>query len=265
MARPEPRSTDPDHYQRLDQPVAAMAKSFPAGFVIPAHSHPRDQLLYAVAGTMRVRTDAEAWLVPPDRAVYVPGGIEHSVAMRGPVEMRTLYIARPSGIGLPTRPMALAVTPLLGALVLALLEESIAYEPATRAGRIAMLILDEIGRAEPMPMSIPMPTDPRLLRVCEALIEDPSLDLTLDDWAAEVGASRRTLDRLFQDECRLSFVAWRQRARFHAAIEALSRGISVGEAARRHGYRSASAFTQAFRKAFGVAPKALASGEAAVV
>lgn len=250
------RSTDPLDYQSLAQPVAAMAKGFPAGFQIAAHSHTRDQLLYAVSGTMRIRTAHDAWVVPPDRAVYIPGGIVHGVAMRGPVEMRTLYIAGSHAAALPVAPVGLMVTPLLRALILALLDEPIIYATDTRADRLAMLILDEIARARPWDMSIPMPQDRRLLKLCEALLDDPSLGITLDGWADQCGASRRTIARLFRSECRVTFTAWRQRVRFHGAIEALSRGVSVGEAARQQGYGSISAFTAAFRRTFGVPPKA---------
>jgi len=251
------RSTDPEDYQNLDQAVGAMAKAFPAGFFIKPHSHARDQLLYAVSGTMRIRTETEAWIVPPDRAVYIPGHVVHSVAMRGAVEMRTLYIGQPQGARLPRSPVVLDVTPLLRALILAMLDEPVTYTQDTRADRIARLILDEIARSEPLAMSIRMPQDKRLLRLCEALIDDPSRTLTLDEWADQAGASRRTLARLFRAECQMTFTAWRQRVRFHSAVEALARGASVGEAARQQGYGSVSAFTAAFRRAFGVTPRSV--------
>lgn len=254
MASSQPRSTDPRDYQRLQQAVAAMAKGFADRFLIEPHSHARDQLLYAVSGTMRIRTASETWIVPPDRAVYIPADVVHSVAMRGPVEMRTLYIDRRRNPDLPSAPVVIGVTPLLKALVLALLDEPIDYGPDTRAHRLAMLIIDEIVRATPLEMSIPMPRDRRLLRLCETLIETPALPLTLDEWADRAGASRRTLARLFRLECQMTFAAWRQRVRFHAAMEALRRGASIGEAARQQGYRSASAFSAAFRRAFGVTP-----------
>jgi AraC-like DNA-binding protein/quercetin dioxygenase-like cupin family protein len=262
-ARSPTRSTDPRDFQSLDQPVAVMAKSFPAGFHIAPHAHARDQLLYAVSGTMRIRTASQAWIVPPDRAVYLSGGTEHAVAIRDAVEMRTLFIDRRHVPTPPEAPVVLVVTPLLKALVLALLEEPIAYAPNSRAGHIALLILDEIVRATPLDMAIPMPRDPRLLRLCEALLANPELAGTLDDWAEQAGASRRTLARLFNVECGITFTAWRQRVRFHAAIEALSRGVPVGAAARQCGYDSPSAFTSAFRKSFGVSPRSIAPRAAA--
>ena len=90
-----PRSTDPLDYQAVPRPVAAMAKDFPHGFHIAAHSHTRDQLLYSVSGTMRVHTGREAWIVPPDRAVYIPAHVTHAIDIRGEVAMRTICDAAP--------------------------------------------------------------------------------------------------------------------------------------------------------------------------
>jgi len=252
------RSTDPRDYQSLAQPVALMSKLFPAGYRVEPHTHARDQLLYAASGTMHIRTAQHAWLVPPDRALYMPAGFVHSVAMHGPVEMRTLYIAPGSMPGLPREPRALAARELLRALIDALFEEPVEYGVGSRGDRVARLILDEIVRAEPLALSIPMPRDRRLLRVCEGLIAAPESGLSLEDWARAAGASARTLARLFQSECGMSFSAFRQRVRLHAAIDALSRGMPVGAVARDHGYRSASAFSAAFRAALGVTPKSVA-------
>ena len=90
---PTGRSTNADDYQKVPRPIAAMSKTFKDGFEIAPHHHSRDQFLYSVTGLMRVRTRAEAWIVPPDRAVYLPARVEHSIGIRGLVTMSTLYIA----------------------------------------------------------------------------------------------------------------------------------------------------------------------------
>jgi len=89
------RSTDPQDYQDLPQAIGVMSKNFAEGFVIPFHEHARDQLLYATAGIMRLRTAREAWIVPRDSAVYIPAGTHHAVSMHGAVEMRTLAMSPP--------------------------------------------------------------------------------------------------------------------------------------------------------------------------
>ncbi len=254
------RSTDPRDYQSVPRAIAAMAKSFSPGDTIPPHAHERDQVLYATEGVMRVATAREAWIVPPDRAIYMPGGLEHGVAMRGSVEMRTLYIQPGAAPGLPSNPAVIDISELLRSLILALLEEPVLYDVDGRGGLLAGLILDELARARQLQLVIPMPRDERLKRLCRALLDDPARDETLDEWADEAGASPRTLSRLFSSEVGLSFTQWRQRVRFHNAMEAIVRGEQVGAVARANGYDSASAFTAAFRKTMGVTPGTLGRG-----
>jgi AraC-like DNA-binding protein/mannose-6-phosphate isomerase-like protein (cupin superfamily) len=251
------RSTDPRDYQRVARPVTAMAKRFGDGFEIAPHSHERGQLIYAVSGLMRVRTESEAWIVPPDRAVCVPAGITHSISMRGEVQMRTLYIARNAGPRLPADATVMAVSPLLRELVLALVDEPVLYDRAGRGGAIVALIVSEIARAPRLPLVIPMPRDPRLRRVCAQLLADPSDRRSLEGWAEIAGASARTLARLFEAELNLTFTQWRRRVRFHNALEAIAQDVPIEQIARDNGYRSPSAFAAAFRAIMGHAPTAL--------
>ncbi len=262
MAAADSRSTDPHDYQNRPEPIGAMAKQFADGFVIPPHHHTRDQLLYAISGVMRVRTDEEAWIVPPDGAAYIRAGIRHSVSMHGMVDMRTLYIdpdgARWTGSDLSV----VAVSGLLRELICALVEEPVGYGTGSRGSLIARLILQEIARAPALSLHIPLPKDARLQRLCAELIADPSDRRTLDAWADVAGASARTLARLFKRDLGLSFVAWRQRVRFQNALEDLSRGLPISQIADRHGYRSASAFSAAFGKATGRPPSKVAPAPA---
>jgi AraC-like DNA-binding protein len=223
--------------------------------------------------------------VPPDRAVYVPGRTTHSISMRGEVEMRTLYIARDaahtafsgeslpptrSGVApgspqktrqlkeiLPSGATVMAVSDLLRDLILALVDEPVLYDRTGRGGAIVSLILSEIMRAPRLPLVIPMPRDPRLRRVCTRLLADPSDLRTIEGWSQIAGASARTLARLFESECQLTFTAWRQRVRFHNALEAIARNEPIERIAQNNGYRSPSAFSAAFRTLMGHAPTAV--------
>ena len=248
---------DPPGYRAVPRAVAAIPNQYPAGYRITPHVHPRDQLLYAVTGVMRVETDTEAWIVPPDRAVYLPAGTRHSVAIRGALEMRSLYIDPRSTAGIERRSAVLEVSDLLRALVLALLDEPALYEEDGRGGLIARLILLELAMAQRLPLVVPMPADQRLRRLCDAVLANPECTATLDGWAAEAGASARTLARLFQRQLNMGFAAWRQRVRFHNAIEALAARQPIARVARDNGYRSASAFSAAFRRTMGMAPSAI--------
>jgi AraC-like DNA-binding protein/quercetin dioxygenase-like cupin family protein len=259
---PKPRSTNADDYQNVPRPIAAMSKPFKDGFEIAPHRHSRDQFLYSVTGLMRVRTEAEAWIVPPDRAVYLPARVEHSISIRGLVTMSTLYIVPGAREGLPSTPTVLEVSTLLRELILGLIGEPLIYDEHGRGGALAELIFDEIARSRHLPLVIPMPRDPRLLRVCNAILADPASRHTLDDWADGAGASVRTLARLFEEELCVGFTAWRQRVRFHNALEAIVAGEPIALVAERNGYRSASAFSAAFRNVMGQSPSSLRSDEA---
>ncbi|MFQ5567338.1 MAG: helix-turn-helix transcriptional regulator [Paracoccaceae bacterium] len=257
-----PRSVDPRDYQTVPRPLAAMAKSFADGIEIAPHAHQRDQFLYAVDGIMRVRTRGEAWIVPPNRAVYIPALTEHAISVRGNLEMRTLYLAPGAAAGLPTSPTVFEVSDLLRNLIVALIGEPVLYDEAGRGGALATLILSEITSARRLALGVAMPRDARLERLCAALVADPSSRLTLERWSEIAGASARTLARLFERETGMSFGAWRRRVRLHNAIEQIVAGEPVARVAARSGYRSASAFSAAFRRSMGVAPSALRDSRA---
>ncbi len=253
----ESRSTEAADYQKLPQPIGAMAKRFADGFTIPLHAHDRDQLLYAISGVMRLQTERDAMVVPPDRAVYVPAGVRHAVSMHGNVDMRTLYIAPISRGGCAKMLRVVVVSNLLRELILALSDEPMIYSADSRGGRIACLIEDELDRARDVSLSVPLPRDPRLQRLCAAVLAVPSDRRTLDGWSEMAGASARTLARLFERDLGMSFGAWRQRVRFHHALEILSQGEPVSRVAELCGYRSASAFSAAFGRAMGIVPSKL--------
>jgi AraC-like DNA-binding protein len=171
--------------------------------------------------------------------------------------MRTLYITQGMTPGMTARPAVIEVSDLLRSLILALIREPVLYDEHGKGGLIARLILLEVAAARHLPLVVPMPSDPRLRRICGALLTNPELDLTLEDWSFSAGASARTLARLFKRQLNMGFAVWRQRVRFHNAIEALAAGWPIARVARDNGYRSASAFSAAFRKAMGVLPSAL--------
>lgn len=252
------RSTVAGDYQHVPRPLAAMARSLEHGHRIDFHDHVRDQLLYAVEGTMRIETEDDMWTVPLDRAVYLPAGTVHAVSMRGRVEMRTLYIVPGAGPGLPSEVAALSVGGLLRELILGLLDEPVDYETDGRGGMLAALILEEIRRAPTMALSVPMPRDGRLVDLCRAVLADPGSNRSIEEWSDLIGASSRTMSRLFARELRMSFNQWRRRVRFYGAVEHLAAGRQVSQVASQLGYSSASAFTASFRKEIGVLPKSFA-------
>lgn len=251
------RSTRGDDYQHVSRPVAALLDEYPDHFLDPFHSHERAQLIYASAGVMSVMTDEASFTIPPQRAVWMPAGVRHQALCRGPVSLRTLYVVPDADLRLPKRCMVLEISPLLRALILEACELPVEYDLDGRDARLIRLMLDEIARAVEHPpgaLRVPMPTDKRLMRVCTAIMDDPSADFDLDALARLAGMGRRTFTRAFRRETGLSVADWRQQARLAAALSLLSLGLPVTTVAFDVGYNSPSAFTAMFQKAFGMPP-----------
>lgn len=203
---------------------------------------------------MSVVTRDGSFVVPPQRAVWIPGGIEHEVHYRVPVSLRTLYIDPPKNSRLPQKCRVIEVSELLRALILEAVNLPVEYDTEGRDGRVMSLILDEIESMRIMPLHAPMPRDERLARFCRAMFKEPVEDKRLEDLARAAGMSRRTLTRLFRRETGMSFAAWRQHVRLLEALSRLATGHSVTRVALEVGYHSPSSFTAMFRRTFGVTP-----------
>ncbi len=237
--------------------VAVMARTLDVGHRIPLHIHRRGQLLHAVSGIMRVETAEAVWIVPPARALWLPPQWPHSVAMRSHIEMRTIYVDEAGCQSLAQQPVLAEISGLLRELILALLEEPVAYDESGRGGIVARLILTELSRLQERRLEVPMPRDPRGLRVAHALLDNSSIDLDLDHWAEQAGASRRTLARIFRSETGLGFAEWRARLRAIDGLARLSDGASVAETAAAVGYASPSAFSAMIHRTLGQPPRRL--------
>jgi len=257
FARASNRSVVAEDYQQVPRPLAAMAKSYPDGFLIARHQHVRAQLLYAVSGVMTIGTDDGAWLVPPDRALWIPAGVAHEIRVAGQLEMRTLYVRSDASSHLPSGCQVLAVTPLLRELVVRATQLPVLYDERGPDGALMSLILSEVQQLPALPLHLPMPRDRRLLKLCKLVTADLAASHSREYYASKVGISCRSLTRLFQLQTGMGFLHWRQKARLLAALQRLGAGESVTRVALELGYRSPSAFTAMFRRVLGGSPRDL--------
>lgn len=248
------RSTRSVDYQRIPRPVAVLVDEYQAGFIDPRHSHERSQLIYASAGVMSVITDSGSYVIPPQRAVWIPEGVPHEAHCRTSVSLRTLYIKSDARPGLPSRCRVISVPNLLRELILEAVEIPIEYDIDGRDGRIMELILDEIIAIPEARLHVPMPSSRRLRRVCTDILDNPARNDVIDDLAAKSGCSRRTFTRLFRKETGMSFSSWRQHVRLLEATSRLAAGEPVTRVAFDVGYNSQSAFTAMFHRVFGSTP-----------
>jgi AraC-like DNA-binding protein len=231
---------------------SAVRRPLEADERIEWHFHDRAQLIYPGQGVLQVFTQAGSWIVPPLRGVWIPAGVAHSHRARGRTDLLSVGFAAsvdPFGDG---GPVVVDVSPLLREVVLELTGAG-ELPPAT--GRLLRQVaLDQLRRVTILPLELPRPRDDRLVRIVDQLASDPSDRRTLAQLGREVGASERTLSRLFRRETGMSFPQWRGQLRLQHSQLLLAGGESVTVTAHACGYRSTSAFIEAFRAAFGSTP-----------
>jgi AraC-like DNA-binding protein len=244
------------HFQDIEQPacpVIGLADEYRPGFTDPIHSHQRSQLLYASRGVMWVMVPSAHFCVPPQRALWIPGGTLHEVHCRGEVSLRTLYFD--DSTALPGSGCRIIETSaFLRALIVEVVSFGGSYPAGGRESRISQLLTDEIKTMPTAPFLVPLPDAPRLLRVCRAFLADPADRRGLDAWAGLAGMGRRTLTRQFKAATGMGLGAWSQQARLMEALALMASGHSVTEVAFTLGYESPSAFTAMFRRCFGTPP-----------
>ena len=248
------KNVDPQNIMKIPRPIVGMAKEYPSGDLIEAHQHIRSQLLYASAGVMTVTTDDGIWVVPPFRAVWIPAATEHQIKASGKLSMRTLYIDPSYCAGTPKHCCVVTVSPLLRELILHAVKMAVPYPLDSPEERIMIVILDQIRDLDIKPLSLPIPKESRLKAIFIQLSKNPGDQRTLEEWGKKVGATRRTLTRLFHSELGMSFGRWRQQIRILESLRRLATDDPVITIATDLGYDSPSAFISMFKKALGKTP-----------
>jgi AraC-like DNA-binding protein len=244
----------PEELENTPRPVLAVGKDYPADYELERHQHRRGQLLYAAHGVVAVSTPDGAWVAPPERAVWIPGGTPHSVRMVGAVSTRSVLIETGLCPSLGQACRVLGVSALLRGLLVAAAEMPVEYDLNGRDGMVMDLLLAELERAPVIPIAVPFPTSLTLARKCHAFLASPSPHDTIASWSAELGVGRRSFTRAFRRETGMSFAEWRQQACLLIALPRLAAGEAVTSIAVDLGYDSPAAFATMFKRRLGISP-----------
>jgi len=220
----------------------------------PQHRHRRGQLAYSGEGVISVVTSGGRWVTPANRAVWIPPGVPHQTLAEPDTRMHSVYIREDLSQFLPKAVTAVAISPLLRELIFRASALPAVGELSAPDARLHEVLLDQLRLIKSSALDLPMPRDKRLERICSGILEDPVGRIGLKEWAARVGASGRTISRLFPAETQLTFDEWRKQAMLLAALQRLARGEAVSKVALELNYESTSAFIVMFRKALGTTP-----------
>ena len=236
--------------------VVGLDDEYLAGFVDTFHSHSRAQLLYASRGVMSVKTEVASFVIPSQRAIWIPGGVGHEVTCKSNVSLRTLYFDEyVSGLE-NLECHVVEISDLLRSLIIEAALLGAHYGQTDRNLMVVSLLIKEFSIMPRAPFQVKMPIDSRLLRICSAILNDPADHRDLDEFAKLANMSRRALTRAFLAETDMTFAIWRQQVRLMTALSLLGQGQPVTTVAFDVGYESASAFSAMFNRVLGAPPSA---------
>lgn len=258
--RPEPMRRE-TYFDDDDRRVIILQVDYPAGHQIAPHHHRRDQLLFGVCGIVIVTTPTGTWVMPSQRGMWLPSGVEHRVQIPVMAQTYSLYF-EPGAIGaMPDQCQVVGITSFMRSLI-----EQAAEIPAEdgssgrqdlgRKSALMTLMQLEVKRLPHLPLSLPLPAHPALAAWCRSFLVNPTIHATIDDFSGALGMNRRTFTRLFRRETGLTFVAWRQQACILVALPRLAAGEAVTSVAMDLGYDNPAAFTSMFKRSLGSPPNA---------
>lgn len=234
--------------------IAVSATSTSESWEHAPHSHRKGQLMYTLRGVIHCQIEAGIWIVPPQCALWIPGGMSHAARGSGEAQVYCLLIDPDAAGALPPQCCTLSVSGLLHELISKAVSFPPMYEEDGAQGRLIRTLLDELAQAPIEDLHLPMPQDPRLRRLADSLLAAPGDKATLGQWAVRIGMSERSMTRLLLEEFGLSFGRWRRQLHVILSLQRLARGDSVQRVALDLGYENASGFITMFRKAVGQPP-----------
>lgn len=216
------------------------------------HSHPEHVVFWPVIGADSVEVDGDEHSVSVGHGVWVPAEVAH-VVMRVPSSPLAAVHISPAawdGPGSGVRPVTMR--PSLRELLLYLMHAPLPKPQRLRAQRVCLELLAEEARPE---LELVVPQDERIATIVQALMTNPADKRSLEEWAWHVSMSSRTVARVFRSSTGMSFNEWRTHVRITRAVELLGEGVPVGVVARRVGYATIGAFSNACSRVAGRRPQ----------
>lgn len=220
----------------------------------PAHQHAQGQLFVLHSGLISIHTEQRRHLLPPACIAWIPPWKLHGAEIHQTVLAQRWYInANWQQVSMPDEIKMIRTSHFLSELMMLV---SDLHRQGDQAYLIYLACLaDQLQRQPDLPLSLAMPTHPRLQTLCQYYMAHPHLNLSLDQMAEIACMSRRSLSRHFLAQTGNSLGLWLQRMRIILAMEKLALGQSVTQIALELGYQSLSAFIKQFRRHLGVSPR----------
>ncbi|WP_433273679.1 AraC family transcriptional regulator [Pseudonocardia xinjiangensis] len=230
-----------------------------SGGTSAVQSHERGHLVYAASGVLAVHTERGTSIVPANRVAWTPAGFTHHHRAHGDTDMRIVFLAPSLARLVPDHPAVFLASGLAREVLLALTgphnhDGTAPGRSRSARSRLLRVLVDELREAPEQPLHLPEPRDDRLQAIARMLQESPADNATLTELGKTVGASSRTLSRLFNNELGMTFYEWRTQLRVHHALVLLAEGHDTIRTASACGWANPSSFIAAFTTIIGTTP-----------
>ena len=215
--------------------------------------------MYAARGVLSVHTERGTSIVPANRVAWIPAGFTHYHRAHSDTDMRIVFLPPSLARLAPGHPAVFMVSGLAREVLLTLTGPG-NYDPAARnydraaLARLRRVLVDELREAHEQPLQLPEPRDDRLQAIAQMLYEQPADNTSLAELGQAIGASGRTLSRLFHNELGMTFYEWRTQLRIYHALVLLADGHDTTHVAHACGWANPSSFIAAFTDIIGTTP-----------
>jgi len=211
---------------------------------------------------MLVESGVTSWVIPPQRALWIPPQCDHSLKILSDTDLRTVYfdrdVIRECSLFIRSRQVHVVEATVLIRELIAKIFENLHPETASLVVRLLLHVLSE---TETLPTEVPMPKNERLRSMVQTILDQNAWDVPLSTLAQMVAMSDRTLTRRFQEDTGMSLRSWKQRARICISLNLLAAGKSVKHVANDLGFSGTAAFIAAFKGVLGRTPAEFGTGE----
>ncbi|WP_175561557.1 AraC family transcriptional regulator [Vibrio aerogenes] len=219
------------------------------------HQHAQGQLIWMKQGVLSAQTDHQQWLIQPGMLIWIPPYVTHQAHCKHSATLCVLYLPPDLAERWPGEVRLIQASTLAIGIIDTFLLRDISCQNKQR--QLMTLLRDELEHTHCDAYILPLPEDSRLKKITDQLIQHPAMRKSLSEWGRKVGASERTLSRLFMKETGLNYRSWCHRLRHNATLAGLRDGLTNDQLAEQLGLSSGDSLSHWVQRAFGMSPGAL--------
>ncbi|EGQ8098455.1 helix-turn-helix domain-containing protein [Vibrio parahaemolyticus] len=236
-------------------PVLVKTIDMPKGYIDALHQHTWHQIIFPIKGLLQTQTEHYQHLVPHTSALFVPAGVQHeSIALSNTIFVG-IYLNPEFGATYEPQVRTIALTPFLNELLQEIRRQCENETSHEEVLHLLAVLHDQILKSNVQTFQLLLPQDRRLKLIFEQLTDEPASSCSLKEWGEKIGASERTLSRLFAKEFNTSFLLWRQQIRLIYSLSLLDESLPIQAIAGLVGYQNDSSYIKAFKAYFDVTPQ----------